>query len=110
MHAAYDIESIFRPGTEILLARGTADALGFLREMPESEREVCGRHARERVLREHTAASLHGLQRVGGQVHGHLVQMGRIAGHCGVSGLEPALEAYPGRHRGPQQLERFLDD
>src|SRR2546430_13129626 len=29
-------------------------------------------------------------------VHGHLVQMGRIAGHCGVSGFEPALEAYPG--------------
>src|SRR5207302_3375473 len=46
---------------------------------------------------EHTAASLHGLQGVGGQVHGHLVQMGRIAGHCGVSGLEPALEAYPDR-------------
>ncbi|MFL5362407.1 MAG: glycosyltransferase [Myxococcales bacterium] len=50
------IETIFRPGTEILLARGTADALRLLREMPESERELCGRHARERVLREHTAA------------------------------------------------------
>jgi spore maturation protein CgeB len=50
------IDSIFRPGAEILLARDTADAIRLLRKLPEAEREMVGRRARERVLREHTAA------------------------------------------------------
>ena len=49
------IEAFFTPGKEILLARSAADVLGYLRDMPESERRVVGRRALDRVLRSHTA-------------------------------------------------------
>ena len=50
------IESFFTPGHEILLARGSAQCLAYLYEMPEAERQSIGRKARERVLLSHTAA------------------------------------------------------
>lgn len=50
------IDSIFTPDREILLARNAADCLGYLRELPEEERQLVGRRARARVLAQHTAA------------------------------------------------------
>jgi spore maturation protein CgeB len=50
------LETIFAPGREILLARGTADVLGYLDRLPEDERRAVGERARRRVLAEHTAA------------------------------------------------------
>lgn len=44
----------FEPGTEIIVARDTAEAIAAL-EMPEGERLAIGRRARERTLDEHTA-------------------------------------------------------
>ncbi len=49
------IETIFRPGTDILIAESSRDTLRYLRETPEAERVVIGRRARRRVLAEHTA-------------------------------------------------------
>lgn len=48
-------EEFFTPGREILLARGTDDALAAL-ELPEAELKRIGAAARERVLDEHTSA------------------------------------------------------
>jgi spore maturation protein CgeB len=50
------LDTLFIPGQEILLARSSADTLGFLREMSERERRSLGTRARARVLAEHTAA------------------------------------------------------
>jgi spore maturation protein CgeB len=50
------LDSLFTPGQEILLARGAADTLQYLRELPEADRLAIGRRARQRVLAEHTAA------------------------------------------------------
>lgn len=50
------LDGLFRPGREILLARGTADVMGYLVDLPEAERLEIGRRARERVLAAHTAA------------------------------------------------------
>ncbi|HYC92778.1 MAG TPA: glycosyltransferase [Thermoanaerobaculia bacterium] len=50
------LETIFEPGREILVARTTEDALAYAREMDERERHQVGKRARQRVLREHTAA------------------------------------------------------
>jgi spore maturation protein CgeB len=50
------IETLFRPGAEILLAQDASDTLRFLREMPEHERVEIGAAARTRVLNAHTAA------------------------------------------------------
>ena len=50
------IESLFEPGREVILARGTDEVLDVLRHMPDAERVVIGRRARERVMAEHTAA------------------------------------------------------
>jgi spore maturation protein CgeB len=50
------LETIFRPGREILIARNTADVVEILREMPEADRMVLGQRARERVMAAHTAA------------------------------------------------------
>lgn len=43
-------------GTEVLVARTADDALGYLLDMTEREREGVGARARRRVLAEHTAA------------------------------------------------------
>ena len=50
------IETIFTPDEEVLLTRSPEDTLTYLRELPEDERRRIGERARERVLREHTAA------------------------------------------------------
>ena len=50
------LESVLRPGSEILVARNSGDSLRYLREMPESERLEVGERARKRVLAAHTSA------------------------------------------------------
>src|SRR4029077_5592849 len=59
---------------------------------------------------QHAAPPLQGLQGIGAQIHRHLVQMRGIPDDRGVSGLEPALETYPGRQGGTEELECLLDD
>jgi spore maturation protein CgeB len=50
------LETLFRPGREILIARSSAEVLEQLRETPEPERRLLGERGRRRVLAEHTAA------------------------------------------------------
>lgn len=50
------LETFFALGEEILTARSTAEALQYVREIPEEERRALGRRGRRRVLAEHTAA------------------------------------------------------
>ena len=50
------LDSFFEIGTEILVARSTDEAVRILRETSEEARLAMGERARERVLREHTAA------------------------------------------------------
>ena len=47
---------IFEEGRELVIADGLDDVLRVLRDTPEEERRAMGARARERVLREHTAA------------------------------------------------------
>lgn len=50
------LSSVFAVGSEILTADEPDEVTYFLREMPEEIRREVGERARERVLREHTAA------------------------------------------------------
>ncbi len=50
------LETIFRPGKEILVAHSKADTLRYLRSLPNEERTAIGERARKRVLSAHTAA------------------------------------------------------
>jgi spore maturation protein CgeB len=50
------LESFFVPHEEILIARSSAEALRYLRELPEAERRRLGAAARRRGLAGHTAA------------------------------------------------------
>jgi spore maturation protein CgeB len=50
------LETFFALGEEILTARSTAEALQYVREIPEGERAALGERARRRVLAAHTAA------------------------------------------------------
>ncbi|MCL2447846.1 MAG: glycosyltransferase [Polyangiaceae bacterium] len=50
------LEDFFVPGREILVARSPAEALRWLREITEQERDSIARRARARTLAEHTAA------------------------------------------------------
>ena len=50
------LETLFRPGAEILLADDAQQALAMLRDFPEEERLRIGERARKRVLAKHTAA------------------------------------------------------
>jgi len=50
------LETIFKPGSEILIANSTEECLQYLRRMREAERIKLGQRARERVLASHTAA------------------------------------------------------
>jgi spore maturation protein CgeB len=50
------LDAFFEPGREILVARTPAELLGVVRDTPEDERRRIGAAARDRVLREHTAA------------------------------------------------------
>ena len=49
------IEEFFVPGKEILIARSTADTIGYLTRPSEPEALAIGARGRKRVLREHTA-------------------------------------------------------
>ena len=49
------LSELFVPGEEILIAESAEETMKFL-QMDESERKEIGRRARERVMREHTAA------------------------------------------------------
>jgi spore maturation protein CgeB len=49
------LETFFKPGEEILLARSGEETLRFLQEVPEVDRQRMGEKARARVLAEHTA-------------------------------------------------------
>jgi spore maturation protein CgeB len=50
------LNTIFKPGHEILVSSSPEDTLRFLREIPDDVRAEIGRQARQRVLSEHTAA------------------------------------------------------
>ena len=50
------LETFFALGEEILTARSTAEALQYVREIPDVERRALGERARRRVLAQHTAA------------------------------------------------------
>ena len=50
------LDSFLAPGREIFISRSPAETLSLLRDLPEVERRATGARARERVLREHTAA------------------------------------------------------
>ncbi len=50
------IESIFEPGSEILISRSADDTTRYLREISEEERRALGTAARNRVMTNHTAA------------------------------------------------------
>jgi len=50
------IETFFRPGVEIELAETSDDVVDVLTQTSENARETIGASARQRVLREHTAA------------------------------------------------------
>jgi spore maturation protein CgeB len=48
------LDAFFRPGSEIIVAQGTEDAMQAL-ELPEGELAGIARLARERTLEDHTA-------------------------------------------------------
>lgn len=50
------IETIFEPGSEILIAHAADDTYRYLNEIGEVERKAIGARAREKVLNHHTAA------------------------------------------------------
>jgi len=50
------LDTVFRPGEEILVAKSADEALRYLRDWGEEEAARIGANARRRVLREHTAA------------------------------------------------------
>ncbi|OKL39930.1 CgeB family protein [Pontibacter flavimaris] len=50
------LETIFEPGTEILIAKDTKDTLRYLREICKSERKLIGERARRKVMAHHTAS------------------------------------------------------
>ena len=56
---------------------------------------MCQLRAIENDL-EHTAV-LHRLQRIGAEIHCHLVQLGRVTDDRRVAGLESFRETYAGR-------------
>lgn len=49
------IDSIFKPGEEILIARDSGQVLEFFKNISESERKRIGENARKKVLQQHTA-------------------------------------------------------
>jgi spore maturation protein CgeB len=49
------LDSFFKPGREILIARSSRECLNYLLEMPETERRAVGERARALVLANHTA-------------------------------------------------------
>jgi spore maturation protein CgeB len=49
------IETLFQPGSEILISESARETTRYLTELPDRERRAIGRRARRRVLAEHTA-------------------------------------------------------
>jgi spore maturation protein CgeB len=49
------IEEVLQPEREILIAHGTDDVVGYLRDVSDRERAEIASRARERVLQRHTA-------------------------------------------------------
>ena len=50
------LETVLVPGREVLVAESTEQLIAYLRDVSERERGEIARAARERILREHTAA------------------------------------------------------
>ncbi len=50
------LDTFFEPGHEILIAESPEDVLGWLRDLPDDERQAIGARGRERVMAQHTAA------------------------------------------------------
>jgi spore maturation protein CgeB len=50
------LETIFKPGEEILISRSPEETLNYLRSISDSKRQGMGLRARSRVMAEHTAA------------------------------------------------------
>jgi spore maturation protein CgeB len=50
------LESVLVPGREVLIARSTQEMISYLRDLSDGERQAIARAARDRILREHTAA------------------------------------------------------
>ncbi len=50
------LDDYFAPGKEILVSRSPQETLGFLRDLPEPERQALGRAAHARALASHTSA------------------------------------------------------
>jgi spore maturation protein CgeB len=50
------LDSFFTIGRDILVADTSKDVISILQDLPEEERIEIGSRARERILREHTAA------------------------------------------------------
>jgi spore maturation protein CgeB len=50
------LSSFFMPGVEVVVARTTADTLGYLHDLPDDERAAVGARGLARVRAEHTAA------------------------------------------------------
>jgi spore maturation protein CgeB len=50
------LETLFKPGREILVAHTSEDVREILRDLPDAERRAIGQRARRRVLARHTAA------------------------------------------------------
>jgi spore maturation protein CgeB len=50
------IETVFKPGSEILVASGARDVIQILSELPEDRRLSLSANARARLLKEHTPA------------------------------------------------------
>jgi spore maturation protein CgeB len=49
------LEEVLTPGTEVLVARTTAEVLDYLRNMPAERRIALGENGRRRILASHTA-------------------------------------------------------
>ena len=71
------IETLFEPGREIVLARTPGDVVNVLTQWPENHRLALAGAARERVLREHTAAHR------AGELESHLREALARAGRAG---------------------------
>jgi spore maturation protein CgeB len=50
------IDTLFEPGSEILLPRTSRDVVQYLVDMSERERRMIGERARARVLQQHSSA------------------------------------------------------
>jgi hypothetical protein len=52
----------------------------------------------------------HGVHRVGTEIHGHLMQLGRIADERGIAGGEGFFQPDIGGQRGRDEFQSFFDD